>query len=116
MNAVEALLNAGNRFLEQKSLYRRSRSSETISLWLGVESRDIAGFSEETMDQSFRFTVFACDTNELTDSTGLFKPARGDIVEHGGNRYRVVEADGVTWRKRFAPFDSRIIFFAEGEK
>ena len=116
MNAVEALLNAGNRFLEQKSLYQRGSSGETISLRLGIESRDIAGFSEELLDQSFRFTVFACDARNLADSTGYFKPARGDIVEHGGNRYRVVEVDGVTWQRRFAPFDGRIIFFAEGER
>lgn len=114
MNTLEAILNAGNRILEEPCVYRRRDGGETLTFPVSIESRDVVQFAEAGAEQSFRFTVFSCDAGAFGGGeNGPDRPQRGDTLNYRGAGYKVVEFEGVTWKPRFDPFDGRILFFAE---
>ena len=72
------------------------------------ESGDLNAYLFGDAPQTFRMVLWSIDRDALGAN-----PARGDVLRVGGETFKVVERDGVTWRRRFDGWDSRIMFYTE---
>ena len=141
MNAVESLLNEANRTFETDGIYFRTGrrpasgsagghddgghegdiqteenpqpdSGESLNGGIPVqvtrESGDLNAYMFGDTPQTFRTVLWSLDRGALG-----FNPVRGDVLRVGGETFKVVERDGVTWRRRFDGWDSRIMFYTE---
>lgn len=141
-NAIEGFLNAANRMMESDGVYwRTGRRPQTanpssddddgghdgdiqtegnlqpdseaslnggIPVQVTRESGDLNAYQFGDAPQTFRTVLWSLDRDALG-----FNPVRGDVLRVGGETFKVVERDGVTWRRRFDGWGSRIMFYTE---
>ncbi|MGI5831409.1 MAG: hypothetical protein ACOX6D_02590 [Thermoguttaceae bacterium] len=112
---VVSLLARASRVFERPVHLRSPSADRTWALHAVRETSDTLTYTAETAAQAFRQVVWTYDADALPlVEGGYYIPRRGDILTAGDERFKVVEAGGVTCTHRFENgMTRRMMMFTE---
>ena len=113
---VENLLARASRVFEQPVHLASATAGRTWAFNAVRETSDTLAYTAETAAQAFRQVTWTYDADALplVETGSNYTPRRGDILTAGGERFKVVEAGGVTCTPRFDNgMTKRMMMFTE---